>query len=223
MIRPRRRHLLLIAISALAISLPALVADTRPACVRAADWVAAHETSLPTTWQGIGAYPDPYSRTIFEKLPPAARAEIWRSRLDDLLASSRLNVSQSDVVRSLRAEVGSELWDGRRQLSQQKIEAARAVFTDDEVRTYFMRLGPPEGNITIGTASIILRDYLSRAAAVLALPSCNCATDADCSWNPSSPNYCWEGGYPCACTTHSQTCGFMWCQWCIGRCVNSCL
>ena len=62
------------------------------------DWVEAHASALPSTYDELAAYPRGYRRAIMRVLSPEAKSELWREQLRRFVRSGNLNQAQRHFV-----------------------------------------------------------------------------------------------------------------------------
>lgn len=170
-----------------------------PECVVAAAWVRAHAADLPTTLPELSKHSMAYRRAIYDVLPAATRASLWREHLQGFLRpdapltdEQRVTVREViEVLPALTAPGADRAWTrsvGRRVAEKFDRELRASVF------------------VTLGTAP-------AAAAKASALPLCNCdptGGGTECQDGRSCTGY--------ACGSTSSGCGVTWSEPCIGVC-----
>lgn len=171
-----------------------------PECEVARRWVAAHRNALPTTLPALSRQPMARRRAIYDVLPAATRASLWRQQLEGVLRS---NASLTDAQRATLREMITQLptlvrHDPDRAASVALRDRLIREFGRDGYRQIFGTLGPTPSE---------------RAANGVLLPTCNCGVldDGECP----SDRIC--GGTPC--NLSSSGCGLFWREKCSGFCT----
>jgi hypothetical protein len=142
----------LLAVAIVVIPLEALllpeVLDTRPACVRAEEWVRAHAGDLPTLYDQLVSYPMAHRRAIFGNLAPEARAGLWDQQLSRFRAERKLTTEQQEFVEWCQRDiVTAENYRGggpEKDVLGTAHDKIEALFPDYEDRRVFVQLGPIE-------------------------------------------------------------------------------
>jgi hypothetical protein len=100
----RTRFTLVFAVALASVAaIAAATFDSRPAEVRAAEWVARHLQALPATLNDYAAYPIEYRREIRKALSPETQSRLWRAQLRGFL------VARPDLTAEQRAFVESAI------------------------------------------------------------------------------------------------------------------
>ena len=128
------------------------VLDTRAACVRAKEWLAAHQHKLPTFYDQLISYPMGHRRAIFGNLSAEARASLWREQLSRFQERLQPSSEQFEFVEWSKVEVVTP--DNYRRGGPGKaviLDAVRRVeelFSEIDDRKVFVQLGPDEPRFT---------------------------------------------------------------------------
>jgi hypothetical protein len=195
---------------------PAL-ADRRPECEQAADWVNAHKGRLPATLAKIAAFPRAYRHAIMGQLPADARATVWRARLSQI-SQRPLTSEQRRVVDDALRFLGPEHYvqkPTKQQLPGEWRTRAAAAFTGKSA-LLITELSDSEGTAANVEAALVLArrswNRFSIAAAnptkTSLIPTCEC--NAAVGGNPEDDPACdaqsWPGHH-LTCCGYGQICG----------------
>jgi hypothetical protein len=124
------------------------ILDSRPACVRAEEWVRAHSGSLPTLYDQLASYPMSHRRAIFGNLAPEVRADLWQEQLSRFQAERDLTPDQQEFVEWCKREAVTPDNYRRGGLGEEVLKTTAdrivALFTEYEDRRLFVQLGPAE-------------------------------------------------------------------------------
>jgi hypothetical protein len=176
-----------------------IVVDTKPECERAADWVVAHRGSLPTTLEGLSAFPPSYRRAIADALPPATIAELWRTNTINLANRSTNSPAQREATLEMARLISPVLYDrnpefdaARLNLREDLTARLIAAYPDQNDRVAFGNLGPSEPSFSLNRGGLIqlgqgVRNMFTANAGRLL--NCNCSTWFDCAQTAISCNY----------------------------------
>ncbi|HXG88750.1 MAG TPA: bacteriocin fulvocin C-related protein [Vicinamibacterales bacterium] len=74
-----------------------VIADARPACERAVEFVRVHASQLPTTLDGIRAFPPSFRPYLFERLTDDQKSEFWRTHLSRYVGQHRNTLSGAQL------------------------------------------------------------------------------------------------------------------------------
>jgi hypothetical protein len=212
---------LLLAIVIAVVVLPGL-ADTRPACVRASEWVAAHAGSLPRSAEEIAALPAAYRSRVFASLDATTRSGVVRAQLAQMLrAFPELTPTQTAFIRSLIALATPDLYASEAGSARvMAMEAdARRLFTSGQLQ-YMTKLGVGPSRLSYQAVRLTLQERLhglftSRAANGAAYDrDCNC--NMGDSWCCDECSCLMQPGYEC--TPSSLGCGWFLLKPCNGEC-----
>jgi hypothetical protein len=168
-----------------------------PECVVAHRWVAAHRNALPTTLPALSRQPMARRRAIYDVLPAATRASLWRQQLEGVLRSdASLTGAQRATLREMIAQLPTLVRpDPDRAASVALRDRLIREFGRDGYRQIFGTLGP--------------RPAEHDANGVL-IGLCNCDPfDGGCA-----------SGYTCSGNrcTFTSGCGPFWNSQCTGIC-----
>ncbi|HSC05430.1 MAG TPA: bacteriocin fulvocin C-related protein, partial [Steroidobacteraceae bacterium] len=104
---------LTLALALLASLAAATGLDRTPACQRAAAWVTAHASELPTTLEDIAKHPRPIRIAIFNALPYEVRSALWHDQLKRFRQTHRLNSTQEQLVTEALTIITPEMYRRR--------------------------------------------------------------------------------------------------------------
>jgi len=170
-----------------------------PECVVAQRWVAAHRNALPTTLPALSRQPMARRRAIYDVLPTATRASLWRQQLEGVLLS---NASLTDTQRATLGEMIAQLPT----LVRHNPDRAASLALRDRLIREFGRDGYGQIFGTLGPRSA------EHDANGVLQPSCNCELldiDGECpSGRTCSPTLC----------NFTSGCGPFWNSTCVGFC-----
>ena len=107
---------------------------------RAQAWVANHQGVLPTTLEGIAAYPVTYQHEIFASLPAAEKSRLWREQLQRVLAYPNVTTEQKAFIREAMALATPESF-GPLGDHPEVCERIAQLFPDKNTKRMFLRLG----------------------------------------------------------------------------------
>lgn len=209
---------LLLLCAVLAEDIAARVWADDPACTRAAAWALANKGALPTTLDGIGAFPVGYRKYIFKYLTPEQQSALYREQLTTAMKRSSWSAEQRALLQEAWTTWSPEWYREERtperslliRAFEQKIKAA---FSGAD-RELFFQLGPTAPRVTSQSASVVFAErirgmFVVKASASAFSPegicSCRYTTDCDDGLICNDPG-CDEG--PCAagggetCTYH---------------------
>lgn len=175
---------------------PALREGSRE--TRAASWVEAHRMVLPETLDGIGLFPRTYRQAIFDGLPAAAKADVWReyvvrvARSDEKLSvdQRRFLVRFAEALTAREFEPGAPYSDVTARLLA---DAPTILKTRPDIltRDAWMRDDLPAGRRGVGFG-LAFRAFQIRASEFVAaqvegyadtLPGCQCWVAAGGRWD----------------------------------------
>ncbi|HEY6320780.1 MAG TPA: bacteriocin fulvocin C-related protein [Thermoanaerobaculia bacterium] len=215
--RPSSRVLggLALALCLLGLAAPAFAAD--PSCQERQAALASRLADLPKTYDAISTYPVDLRRAIFRTATPQARAELWTTQLQRILAErSNLTPAQVDVIQRALVLMTPELFaaSGSGSNSPRAHEAdlaalereIRAAFEPAQAAGIFAVLGKSDsglgGSVLVHKGVPIVPDGIQ----------CSCSTDSD---------WC-SGAYSCwgANCDQSGGCGTLWLYTCNGLCAQ---
>lgn len=197
---------------------PAL-ADERPICVQADEWIAAHEGALPTSYRDFVSLPKGYHRRVFSHLSPAVKADLWRSQIASSLERRDLELSEDQraFLQLIFPKITAEAFVGR--IPPATPEEIRSFFPDAVARIIFtlepVVAGKPAGPLSGPSLG-------SSVVTPLAAADCSCYT-YNPGWFacPSRWPICHEplqGGTPCHYV--ESGCGDWWLDPCDGVCCR---
>lgn len=211
--------------------LPA-VADRRPECQQAQEWIEAHKGELPNSLRAIGALPIAYRRAIVGRLTPERRAELWRARLAEVATRDELTDGQRELVKQAQSLITPELYSpdlfGRKSLPDSWVQQAKREFRYP-ASSLITELGDGDGSFSTWQSSVLkLRRSVNHVGVVLIQPSAVLANpkllrmQPDCQCTTEYPEFgCGSGticcGYNIQCT-ETVTCGPLGGSICEGMC-----
>jgi len=216
-------HLLRV-LSVLGLALTSLylsaAASAEDACRQSQSWVESHRAELPTTYEGLSAYPVNQRRAIFRAATPETRSEFWRSHLEQYVADHpALTEKQVEVIQqALRLATVEQFGVIDRSKSGARPPTPDLVDLDKEIRAafepaqageIFAVLGKPgEG----GVAGLVIVRHGSPGVSDAGTIQCSCSSSSD---------WC-SGSYSCATANCGQTggCGTLWLYTCDGVCYT---
>jgi hypothetical protein len=200
--------------------------DKRPLCERAASWVAAHASELPSDLDSLSELPIAYRRAAFAALSPQQKADLWRAQFAQRATDPAFTPEQQRFIARLQQATTAALFGNDEAANAARTaiaQEARAVMGNGEAKALVAMLGPevalrPRSRLSMGVAaSEWLRNAVTVAANGGGLPPvpCNCERGDDwCAPWPTSPTMsCVQA----SCVPGSG-CGTFWGGPCDGEC-----
>ncbi len=208
--------------------------DTLPQCRRVEAWVTSHAQSLPTSYDGLLAFPKAYRNAIFNVLPANAKARIWRTHLDRALtaSASTLTDSQRAFVARARDLIKSEYYVRPRppavqeEVSQLFAEAG-VLFANSPRKSILLELDGPVSLAGFRMDATLLhlkatlgRSLVASAQEWINCGDCKCAIDYQFVWTCPMAGNCMYPPYPYYCQERSWGCGWFGLLQCNGLCCS---
>lgn len=197
--------------------------DTRPASVRALDWVASADP-LPTTLAELSEYPAEYRLAAFQKFTPEQRSAVVREQLAAFSERTTLNAEQRDLIgRMMEIAVPGAYTDAGKRGAQQQMgtlcKRAREIFSKEQLAA-LSSLGPASrGESRFRTAAASAKRLLGLSVVhANAFAQCSCSSDSSCGWSCYfTGGVCASGLDGCGATEVGCGCGLIWS--CDGACA----
>jgi hypothetical protein len=188
----------------------------------ARDWAGARSSDeLQKAASQIQSLPFEYRREVMRRLPPAARAGVWRGHIVSYAGQHPgLDASTQALLYNAASlatpEAFSNPTDELRTQLGVIAEQAKVLLGSDDADYLFYRLGPKDLKIASGLpASQMLANFVRSTFIVEAAPEdCDCAVSFGCD----APNHC-DGAQTCTHITEWPACGWWWNSECDGLCM----
>ncbi|MCE9619146.1 MAG: bacteriocin fulvocin C-related protein [Planctomycetes bacterium] len=178
--------------------------DHRTSTQRAGAWARSHVGSLPTTLEGLAAFPAEYRQQIFAELPITEQSRLWHVQLQSVLQTETLTEPQRAYVVKLMALATPDSF--RKEMPKPEVcdDIAR-LFTNDAQRARVTRIAAGVEPTRSFAATWVKVSEKARAAVSLGAAQfdCNCRGLGLCECGLMSP--CLEGDCNAA-----STCGCLW-------------
>lgn len=206
---------LLVVLVFLAEDIAARVWTTEPPCARAEAWTVTNKNALPTTLDGIAAFPVSYRKYIFSSLTPEQQSSLYREQFALMAQRTDWSTEQRVLLQDAWNMVSPQ-WYREERTYERSVRIRefelkiKAAFQEAD-RQLFFQLGPTKPRINWKSAGIVLSErvrgmFVAKASDSAFTPEgvCSCKYD----WNCLDGQFCTDSlctNAPCS-VAGGETC-----------------